>query len=101
MIALHYESTAPLSRPQLPREVGASAGFTICDLAVSCARCVKLRALDLREDCGKIQMLPPIEFFMGMLAGGILDYFIAIMVSSGSGEVRVCGAAEHDTRYGD
>ena len=46
-------------------------------------------------------MLPPIEFFMGMLAGGILDYFIAIMVSSGSGEVRVCGAAEHDTRYGD
>jgi hypothetical protein len=29
LIALHYESTAPVSRPQLPREAGASAGFTI------------------------------------------------------------------------
>jgi hypothetical protein len=26
-------------------------------------------------------MLPPIEFFMGMLAGGFLGYFVAIMVS--------------------
>jgi hypothetical protein len=34
LVALHYESTAPVSRPQLPREAGASAGFTICDLAV-------------------------------------------------------------------
>jgi hypothetical protein len=29
-------------------------------------------------------MLPPIEFFMGMLAGGLLGYFVAIMVSRGS-----------------
>jgi hypothetical protein len=29
----------------------------------------------------KIQMLPPIEFFMGMLAGGLLGYLVAIMVS--------------------
>jgi hypothetical protein len=28
-IALHYESTAPAYRPQLPREAGATAGFTI------------------------------------------------------------------------
>jgi gas vesicle protein len=26
-------------------------------------------------------MLPPIEFFMGMLAGGILGCFVAIMVN--------------------
>jgi hypothetical protein len=26
LIALHYESTAPVSRPQLPREGGATAG---------------------------------------------------------------------------
>jgi hypothetical protein len=31
-------------------------------------------------------MLPPIEFFMGMLAGGIFGYLV------------VRGAAEHDTR---
>jgi hypothetical protein len=35
------------------------------------------------EYCGKIQMLPPIEFFMGMLAGGILSYLVAIMINSG------------------
>jgi hypothetical protein len=29
-------------------------------------------------------MLPPIEFFMGMFAGGILSYLIAIFVGSGS-----------------
>jgi hypothetical protein len=29
-------------------------------------------------------MLPPIEFFMGMLAGGLLGYFVAIMVSGGN-----------------
>jgi hypothetical protein len=29
-------------------------------------------------------MLPPIEFFMGMLAGGILGYLVAIVVSGGS-----------------
>jgi hypothetical protein len=29
LVALHYESTAPVSRPQLPREAGATAGFTI------------------------------------------------------------------------
>jgi hypothetical protein len=29
-------------------------------------------------------MLPPIEFFMGMLAGGILGYLVAIMVNSGN-----------------
>jgi hypothetical protein len=44
-------------------------------------------------------MLPPIEFFMGMLAGGILSYLVAIMVNSGSDEARVRGAAEHQTRY--
>jgi hypothetical protein len=26
LIALHYESTAPASRPQLPRKAGATAG---------------------------------------------------------------------------
>jgi hypothetical protein len=31
-------------------------------------------------------MLPPIEFFMGMLAGGILGYLIAIFVGRGSEE---------------
>jgi hypothetical protein len=31
-------------------------------------------------------MLPPIEFFMGMLAGGLLGYFVAIMVSCGREE---------------
>jgi hypothetical protein len=46
-------------------------------------------------------MLPPIEFFMGMLAGGLLGYFLAIMVSSGSEEARVCDAAEHYTRRGE
>jgi hypothetical protein len=29
-------------------------------------------------------MLPPIEFFMGMLVGGLLGYFVAIMVGRGS-----------------
>jgi hypothetical protein len=52
-----------------------------------------------REYCGKVQMLPPIEFFMGMLAGGILGYLVAIMVNSGSDEARVRGAAEHQTRH--
>jgi hypothetical protein len=28
-IALHYESTAPAYRPQLPRKAGATVGFTI------------------------------------------------------------------------
>jgi hypothetical protein len=41
-------------------------------------------ALYFGEYCGKIQMLPPIEFFMGMLAGGILGYLVAIMVNSGN-----------------
>jgi hypothetical protein len=27
-------------------------------------------------------MLPPIEFFMGMVAGGLFGYFVAIMVNS-------------------
>jgi hypothetical protein len=31
-------------------------------------------------------MLPPIEFFMGMLAGGLLGYFVATMVISGKEE---------------
>jgi hypothetical protein len=44
-------------------------------------------------------MLPPIEFFMGMLTGGILA-FVAIMVSSGSEEAGV-RAAEHDTLHGE
>jgi gas vesicle protein len=29
-------------------------------------------------------MLPPIEFFMGMLVGGILGYLVAIMINSGN-----------------
>jgi hypothetical protein len=33
------------------------------------------------EYFGKIRMLLPIEFFMGMLAGGLLGYFVAIMAS--------------------
>jgi hypothetical protein len=33
---------------------------------------------------GRFKMLPPIEFFMGMLAGGILGCLVAIVVSSGS-----------------
>jgi hypothetical protein len=45
-------------------------------------------------------MLPPIEFFVGMLAGGLLA-FIAIMVGSGSEEARVRGVAEHDMRHGE
>jgi hypothetical protein len=40
-------------------------------------------------------MLPPIEFFMGMLAGGLLGYFIAIMVRSGS---EVSGGSEQGRR---
>jgi hypothetical protein len=43
-------------------------------------------------------MLPPIEFFMGMLAGGIFGYLVAITVNSGSEVAGVRGAAEHDTR---
>jgi hypothetical protein len=39
-------------------------------------------------------MLPPIEFFMGMLAGGILGYLIAIFVSSGSEEVASNSASK-------
>jgi hypothetical protein len=41
-------------------------------------------ALYFGEYCGKVQMLPPIEFFMGMLAGAILGYLVAIMVNSGN-----------------
>jgi hypothetical protein len=37
LIAFHYESTAPASCPQLPREAGATAGFTICDLVIRAA----------------------------------------------------------------
>jgi hypothetical protein len=44
-------------------------------------RCLKFLALYLSQYYVKIQMLPPIEFFMGMLAGGILGYFVAIMVN--------------------
>jgi hypothetical protein len=44
-------------------------------------------------------MLPPIEFFMGMIAGGIIGYLIAIMINSGSDEAGVRGAAEHSTRH--
>jgi hypothetical protein len=43
---------------------------------------VSNRVLYFYEYCKKIQMLPPIEFFMGMIAGGLLGYFVAIMVSS-------------------
>jgi hypothetical protein len=39
-------------------------------------------------------MLPPIEFFMGMLAGGILGYLIAIFVSSGSVEAASSSASK-------
>jgi hypothetical protein len=46
-------------------------------------------------------MLPPIEFFMGIVAGTILGYFNTIMVSSSSEEARVCGATEHDRRHGE
>jgi hypothetical protein len=46
-------------------------------------------------------MLPPIEFFMGMLAGGLLGYLVTIMVNSCSEETGFRGAAEHDTRPGD
>jgi hypothetical protein len=68
-ISLHHdESTAPVSRPQLPREPGASAGSL--------------------NTAGRFKMLPPIEFFIGMLAGGILAYLVAIMVSSRSEEGR-------------
>jgi hypothetical protein len=56
------------------------SGFTICDRAVHAPGVS--RALYFCEHCGKIQMLPPIEFFMGMLAGGLLCYFVAIIVSS-------------------
>jgi hypothetical protein len=42
------------------------------------------RSLYFHEYCVKMQMLPPIEFFMGMLAGGLLGYFVAIMVGRGS-----------------
>jgi hypothetical protein len=41
-------------------------------------------------------MLPPIEFFMG-----ILGYLVAIMVNSGSEVAVVRGAAEHNTRSGE
>jgi hypothetical protein len=39
-------------------------------------------------------MLPPIEFFMGMLAGGILGYLIAIFISSGSEEAASNSASK-------
>ena len=29
-------------------------------------------------------MLPPIEFFMGVLAGGILGYLVAILLAAGA-----------------
>jgi hypothetical protein len=38
--------------------------------------------LNFREYCEKFQMLPPIEFFMGMFAGGLLGYFVAVMLSN-------------------
>jgi hypothetical protein len=44
-------------------------------------------------------MLPPIEFFMGMLAGGILGYLVAIVANSGGEVTVVRGAAKDDTRY--
>jgi hypothetical protein len=47
-------------------------------------RVSKHPALYFGDYCGKIQMLPPIEFFMGMLTGGILGYLVAIMVNSGN-----------------
>jgi hypothetical protein len=37
---------------------------------------MSIPALYFRE----FQMLPQIEFFMGMLTGGLLGYFVAIMV---------------------
>jgi hypothetical protein len=40
-----------------------------------------MREAGLRRASRKIQTLPPIEFFMGTLAGGLLGYFVAIMVS--------------------
>jgi hypothetical protein len=43
-------------------------------------------ALYFREYCEKFQMLPPIEFFMGMLVGGLLGYFVATMAISGREE---------------
>ncbi len=45
-------------------------------------------------------MLPPIEFFMGMLAGGILGYLIAIFVS-GSSEEATSGSASKASRKKD
>jgi hypothetical protein len=65
----------------LPREAGATSGFTICDLAVRTPGVSKHPTLYFLEYCGKIQMLPPIEFFMGMLGGGILGYLVAILVN--------------------
>jgi hypothetical protein len=35
LIVLHYESTAPVSRPQLPREAGASSGFACSRITAS------------------------------------------------------------------
>jgi hypothetical protein len=43
-------------------------------------------------------MLRLIEFFMGILAGGILGYLVAIVANSGSEVAVVRGAAGHDTR---
>jgi hypothetical protein len=44
-------------------------------------------------------MVPPIEFFMGKLAGGILGYLVAIVVNSGNELAVVRGGADHDTRH--
>jgi hypothetical protein len=63
-----------------------------------CPVCQTPRALYFRKYCEKFQMLPTIEFFMGVLAGGIFGYLVAIMVNSGSEVAGVRGAAEHDTR---
>jgi hypothetical protein len=75
------------ARPQRPvpncREAGAIAGFMTVILPF--VRPVsKHRALYFSGYFVKVQTLPPIEFFMGMLAGGILGYLVAIMVNSGN-----------------
>jgi hypothetical protein len=64
-----------------PRSI-AIAGFIVWSPVPNCRGSLGL--CRLREYCEKIQMLPPIEFFMGMLAGGILGYLVAMMVNSGN-----------------
>jgi gas vesicle protein len=42
-------------------------------------------------------MLPPIEFFMGVLAGGILGYLLAILLAAGPKSDTRHAEARHRT----